>query len=100
EFIGYTTWSMDSQKNRDARFGIALKAFKLPKFWRKGYAREALSFLVEYERYGFRLLAFHIVSLEVFGNNKDAVELYKKMRASGFVTEQRKAIWLDGKWLD
>ncbi|KAE9404064.1 acyl-CoA N-acyltransferase [Gymnopus androsaceus JB14] len=92
EFIGFTIWFMESPKNRDAGFGIAL----LPKYWSKGYAKEALRFLVDYS---FHQLALHRVTLTVFENNKGAIELYKKI---GFVQErvQRKAIWLDGRWQD
>ncbi|EIW81384.1 acyl-CoA N-acyltransferase [Coniophora puteana RWD-64-598 SS2] len=91
-FMGFLALSIQEPKNRDASVHIAL----LPQYWGGGYAKEALTFLVDH---AFRWLGVHRVSLVVYGSNVRAIGLYERL---GFVVEGRKreALWMDNKWED
>lgn len=72
EWVGFVNLFNPQNKNRAATISIAL----LPEFWGKGYATEALGYVVDYS---FRQLALHRVSLTVLGHNTAAIKLYKKV---------------------
>jgi RimJ/RimL family protein N-acetyltransferase len=69
-FLGWTTIRCYNPKNRDGEFGIAI----LPAFWNKGYGTEVTRFIINHS---FRELGLHRVSLHVFEDNTNAIELYK-----------------------
>jgi len=52
-----------------------------PEQWGKGYATEAITFLVDY---AFVELGMHKVSLSVFAGNERAVDLYRRMSVTGY----------------
>ncbi|KAF9073488.1 acyl-CoA N-acyltransferase [Rhodocollybia butyracea] len=92
DWVGFICLFEAETKNRSAKVGLGL----LPEFWGRGYAKQALCFIVDY---AFQELALHRVALTVFESNIVARALYKKI---GFVEEgvDRKANWVDGRWQD
>ncbi|EEB87827.1 hypothetical protein MPER_14664, partial [Moniliophthora perniciosa FA553] len=92
EFIGFANlWSLDV-KNRSLRYGTAL----LPQFWNKGYATEAMRFMMNR---AFVSFGVHRVALNVVSGNTAAIAVYKKI---GLIEEGRlrEAVWVDGHWQD
>jgi RimJ/RimL family protein N-acetyltransferase len=78
EFIGFACFMEMKPKNRNAQFGIGLKA----EYHNKGYGTEVTSFMVDY---AFRNLGAHRVSLSVYSNNDGAFKMYKRMCVRRFV---------------
>ncbi len=71
EFVGSISLFEMKIKNRDALLGLALCS----KFWGRGYATEALRFVVDY---AFSELGLHRVTLNVAASNEGAIKVYKK----------------------
>jgi len=72
EWVGITTLRTENPKNRDGIFGIVL----MPEHWNKGYGTEVTKWMVDH---AFHSLAMHRVSLEVYGINERAIDLYKRV---------------------
>ncbi|KAJ3512224.1 hypothetical protein NLJ89_g3644 [Agrocybe chaxingu] len=94
-FVGLTGFMplrAGEARNRAVTVYIGL----MPEFWGKGYAYEAMAYVVGY---AFWDMGMHRVGLSVFEGNERAVALYRKL---GFVEEgrDRKAIWMQGGWRD
>ncbi|MDQ0351899.1 RimJ/RimL family protein N-acetyltransferase [Alkalibacillus filiformis] len=91
--IGITSLINMDYKNRNAECIIDLGN---KQYWGKGYAKEALTLLLNY---AFMELNLHRVSLKVFDFNEAAIQLYQKL---GFKEEgrAREALYRNGKWYD
>jgi len=77
-FVGVIGFlALSEAKNRNAVLWLAIA----PEQWGKGYATEAITFLVDY---AFVELGMHKVSLSVFAGNERAVDLYRRMSVTGY----------------
>ncbi|ETW79778.1 hypothetical protein HETIRDRAFT_452866 [Heterobasidion irregulare TC 32-1] len=92
EFVGFIALRVEAGKNRNGDIGITLKR----EWWGNGYGTELLEWIVTH---GLKEQGLHRISLQVFGINERAVEVYRKV---GFVEEgrMRKSNWVAGKWDD
>ena len=91
-FIGYFGyWRMIPEHCR-AEIGYALK----PKYWGKGYMKEALNKLVDF---GFNELGLHSIEANVNINNNSSIKLLEK---KGFIKEAhfRENYLFNGVYLD
>lgn len=70
-FVGFASVIQNNPKNRDAALGVAI----LPEYWSKGFATEAMEFIVDY---CFENLNLHRVSMGIFSGNERALALYRK----------------------
>ncbi|WP_017186256.1 GNAT family N-acetyltransferase [Alkalibacillus haloalkaliphilus] len=93
ETIGITSLINMDYKNRNAECIIDLGN---KQYWGKGYAKEALTILLNY---AFMELNLHRVSLRVFDFNEAAIHLYQKL---GFKEEgrSRESLYRNGEWHD
>ncbi|KZP12641.1 acyl-CoA N-acyltransferase [Athelia psychrophila] len=91
-FIGECSIHVLPGTSRNGNFAIAI----LPEHWGKGYATEASAFAVNH---GFRWMALHRLSIDVYATNTAAVKLYTGL---GFKQEgHRKEMWWhNGEWID
>ncbi|GEN46179.1 GNAT family N-acetyltransferase [Alkalibacillus haloalkaliphilus] len=91
--IGITSLINMDYKNRNAECIIDLGN---KQYWGKGYAKEALTLLLNY---AFMEQNLHRVSLKVFDFNEAAIHLYQKL---GFKEEgrSREALYRGGNWRD
>jgi len=91
-YVGQAGLGHENQKNRDAKFAIAIG----PEWWGRGLGTEIVRWVVGH---AFKELNLHRISLTVFESNIRARSVYKKV---GFVEEGvlRKANWGNGQWRD
>jgi RimJ/RimL family protein N-acetyltransferase len=91
--IGSASLEVKSFHNRCAGFGIVIGD---KNYWNKGYGSEVVKLIIEY---GFKKLKLHRIELDVYGYNKRAQKVYKKL---GFKLEGKKRehnFW-NGKFWD
>jgi len=91
-FAGYTSLKNINWINRNCYFGISL----LPEMQGKGLGKETTKLVIEY---AIKKLNLHKIQLEVIGDNKRAIELYKSL---GFVEEGilKQQFYFDGLYFD
>ena len=92
EFLGdFAFWKID-KKNSRAEIGYTLK----PKFWRKGYMKEAIIAIIGF---GFNNLQLHSLEANVNPKNNNSSELLKNI---GFRKEAyfRENYFYNGTYLD
>ena len=92
EFIGDFLFRKIDSKNSRAEIGYTLK----PKFWGKGYMKEAM---IEILRFGFNDLNLHSFEANINPENVSSKAILLKM---GFVKEAyfKENFYYDGKYLD
>ncbi|KZO94643.1 acyl-CoA N-acyltransferase [Calocera viscosa TUFC12733] len=92
KFVGMVTLDQTQAKNRNTELGIFL-AFA---WWSKGLGTEVLQWLL---KYNFETLGMHRMTLHAYGDNMNAIELYKHL---GYVEEgrMREAVTHEGAWID
>ena len=81
ELIGNCGYDSVDHINQTAGIGIFIGN---KKYWNKGYGTEALTLLMDF---GFKVLNFHNIFLNVYSFNKRAIRCYEKI---GFKTIGRK----------
>ncbi|WEG18830.1 GNAT family protein [Alkalihalophilus pseudofirmus] len=93
ETLGIISLVQLDMKNRNAECIIDIGN---KEYWGKGYAKEALTVLLDYAFYEVNL---HRISLKVYSMNEKAIHLYKKL---GFKEEgvSREVLFREGKWHD
>jgi len=92
KFVGVVSLDLGEEKHRDVSLGIGL-AFA---WWGKGLGTEVMRWLLGHT---FNVLSMHRMSLNVFGDNERAIELYKYL---GFVEEGRvrEGLLRESGWVD
>jgi len=92
EFIGLIALNLGNPKYKSAEVWYKL----LPKYWRKGYATEAVNILLEF---GFNTLKLHRIEAGCAVNNIGSIKVLEKVGMS-YEGRKRKTLPLKSGWSD